>query len=251
MPRLPAHEKDSRYLTLRVSIDDKPERIDVVIAFLLKFWDDVLVAHEIGQKTERPHIHCLVFHKGSPKVTFSNLFKMHVSRQLQLQSSEWSVTNIEPTAASERSAFCYHCKGEKSGKFPDIRHFGQTSRERVQEGHNEYWAKKLHTYFIVEAPDTPQTHQQILKTVKTKSKTWTEKVCDFLDEHYTDMDWDYTNDKHIQLMADIVLEKLGDRGKAFDGSRLKQHVLGFLNYVNAKGLRNEFSARTVLSIRSW
>lgn len=255
MPRLPPHEKNSRYLSLRVSVDTHPDRIDAVIAFLQYYWTDFLVAHEIGKKTERPHIHCYVRHQGSPKLVFSSLFKMHVARKLGLQSSEWSVVNIEPTTASERTSFCYHCKGEKSGEFPDIRFMGLYSANDILQAQTEYWAKHITTYFPTVVPDTPEGHQQIIKTVKTRTKTWTEKVCELLDdENFNETiglkgQWDYNNDKHIQLMTNIVLDRLGDRGMKFDQRLLNQHVLGFLNHVGAKGLRQDFVNSTLSAIR--
>ena len=241
MPKPPPHEKDSVYLHWRChQAPDDP----LYINFIREYFTDYIVAYETH--SNRPHFHAVIRHKGCPKNPFTTL--IHTRFPKLEGQGDFMVKNCAPTEEDEKNLKAYVCKGDSVDKEPVILATSY-STEQIKYFHDYYYAKnKITTYFSQTVADTPEALHTFIKTKKPKAYTWTEKTYNYLYEGTYGPepffpDWDYSNSAHKDLMMDIVLKKLGEKGKGFLVPQLVSICNGFFNGLGARNFHDDIKHR--------
>jgi len=230
MPRLPPHEKTAKYIHFRCHVN--PTSTDYG-EFFSSLFSNYLVAYETH--SERPHFHALIETKGIRSLQFSKM----IAGQFNLfGNADFMVKNVAPTDDDYNAVLQYICKGDDKFTPPNILFKTPNYTEIIiQQAHDLFHAKRIETYFPTVVSTEPSELQKFIKTKPTKAPTWTQKVMLELENTYALKKWDYNDIDDIKLMNRIVLEFLGERGKEFDSHKVWRIVLGLLNFVGAKNLR--------------
>lgn len=245
MPSPKPYEKTSIWIHLRVTPENP--RDPKFQQFISSLFSNFIACYEVGHKGDkRPHFHCLFEKKG----VLSKHLRTMFSERFDIHGSDLAVMDVAPTSEDYNAVLEYICKGEGLENPPDIMwaspHY---TLQVISDAHRKHHLKKIKTYFPTVVPDTPQGLQTIIKLKQSKTKTWTEKVQEYIDETYPYFDWDYQNEKHIILMTEIVMLKMGQKAKDLDEVILDRKVMGFLNSVDAKGLRSSLTDNVLTRIQ--
>jgi len=230
MPKLPPHEKTAEFIHFRCH--KNPTSLDYGEYFSSLF-SNYLVTYETH--SERPHFHALIETKGLRSVKFSRL----VAGKFGLFGNEdFMVKNVAPTTEDYNTLLEYICKGDNKDTQPVVLFKTINYSENIiKAAHDAYHVRRIETYFPQIISAEPSALEKFIKTNKTKAPTWTQKVMLELDNHYGDKKWDFNDQDDIKMMNRIVLEFLGERGKEFDSHKVWRIMLGLLNYVGAKNLK--------------
>lgn len=237
MPKLPPHEKTSTHLHWRVSRDPLDEKY---LAFIREYFSEYLVSYETH--SNRPHFHAVINHKGLPSRAFTQLIK---TRFPNLNgNADFQVVNIE--VGTLETMLEYICKGEEQGKQPPeiILNSGFTN-DSIKNMQAQYWIRHISTYFSEESKEqeSPQTMLKRISTVKAQTKSFTERVYDYIIENYDNIEWNYRNEAHHELITDIMLTKLGEKSKCISIPQIHTMIEGMFNALDAKHCRQDIKAQ--------
>ena len=82
-----------------------------------------------------------------------------------------------------------------------------------------------------------------------KSKSFTEKIVDSLEQKYKDQTWDFDSYDDQEIILDHILDRLGDIAKVFDRNTLHKMFNGVVNALCMTSTkRHEYSKRWKLEI---
>lgn len=226
------HEKDSIYIAFRCSLSPTDQSYK---DFMDSLFSDYIASYEEGDKNETPHFHCLFAKKGLRRKAFNEMVKNKFGLA---GNKDYSTVNVTPTDGDYQRALQYVCKGHKSNTkiMPTILWASPNySPETILKAHHDF--HEAHGNFERERQDEIYAKLNIKPQLQTKSRTWTEKTQDYIDETYPGKEWRMDSKKDKELMLDIVLEKMGRVSKKLNAVIIQDTVLGFLNHVDAVGLR--------------
>jgi len=231
------HEQDSLYISFRCALSPTSSEDK---AFMESLFRDYIACYETGDKNEAPHFHCLFAKKGLRRKAFNKMVKDKFNLA---GNKDYSTKNVTPTDQDYQRALQYVCKGDKeSTKVPPTILWASSNYtpEVISKAHHDYHVAhgNYERERLNELYESLNVKQQPVK----KARTWTEKTQDYIDETYPGKEWDYCNRKDVELMLDITLEKMGAVSKKLSPKIVEETALGFLNHVNAIGLRSGLKA---------
>jgi len=239
------YEKDSLYISFRCALSPTSSEYK---AFMESLFSDYIACYETGDKNEAPHFHCLFAKKGLRRKAFNKMVKDKFNLA---GNKDYSTKNIKPTDEDYQRALQYVCKGDKcSTRVPPMILWASSNYtpEVISKAHHDY--HEAHGNYERERQDQIYASLNIKQEPTKKPRTWTEKTQDYIDTTYPGKQWNFHNDNDVQLMIDIVLEKLGETSKKLSSKILEEMTLGFLNHVDALGLRAELRNQTLFSLKT-
>lgn len=229
------HEKDSLYISFRCALS--PTSLEYK-AFMESLFTDYIASYEFGEKNETPHFHCLFAKKGLRRKAFNEMVKTKFGLN---GNKDYSTKNVAPTDEDYQRALQYLCKGDKdSTKIPPTILWASSNYtpEVISKAHYDYHV--AHGNYERERQEEIYNNLNVKIPPVKKARTWTEKTQDYIDETYPGKEWDYGCRADVELMLDITLEKMGVVSKKLSPKIVEETALGFLNHVNAIGLRPQF-----------
>jgi len=231
MPRLPSNEKDAFHIHIRIHKNPKDPAYE---EFFKRHFRSVVSCYETH--SNRPHIHILAEISG---VRSAPLREMLVKLFKFNGNTDFSVKNVFPDVKDFREISKYVCKGDSAKCDPCVTFRTEDwSDERIKTLQNEYWLVPKVTF---EENVTPSTENLVLdepQPRKPRTKTWTEKWIEKLEEDYPLTDWDWNDIDHKLIVQKHLLKNLGEAKKMFNEYKLKEWVYCAFNTLNAANFEN-------------
>jgi len=191
-------------------VTDSLDNLTLVSLFLCGIGVVYLSVYEVGDETEKPHMHCVVDVKNieTPRKKFLEKFPQYKGNR-GLYS--WTVCRDDLDTNLR-----YLCKGQKKN-LPCVIH--NPKKIDIEYFWVEYW--KINNE--IKAPKEQK---------KIKTKTFMEEMVEKFKKSQT-RDYEYCV-VDMQCIQAFVMKELGDRSKILDEFILKRMILGVLNAVTPR-----------------
>lgn len=182
----------------------------------------IMVLENADAEEKRPHIHIhgqSAIHGNSQSIRRAWV-KAHLPTGRGSYSCKSHDNSVKPP--NERG-YVYVCKGPEAfvKKEPDVRGKLGFSDEDILQLHEEYWAnnkiyqESLRPEPIVESIKVDLSDEPIVKK-RPKTITWTQQlICD-INAVYPDKTWSLQLETDKTKLCDLILDKMGQGGKALD-----------------------------------
>jgi len=214
-------------MSIHLRIHGLEDELPVYAEWVRKNTTTCLIVKETG---ERGHIHCLIETRAKLET-----FRKHMKIQFpQLEGNKsYSMKDVR----SDLGIQDYLCKGECLDEMPFVYEKSSSwTEEKILQHHQSYWAR--HTQETLANTLAKTGNDSIIPAgkpgkIKVRSPTAVEKIAQKVRNQYTQEEIDtWTNNDVVRRkIIHVMMDYLGDVGRAFDMIVIKRMYYGVLHQI--------------------